>query len=262
MARKFTRILGKKTRYGRRRRRAKRYNALSAKIPNTKRQFRIKLCYSMIVTQQGVAGVNYPQIILPLNFPNCGNNDNGSGLAAYTYMGNIPNTKVNDIYGYLLTAAPLFDEYKVHSLKAQFIPNTIDVNINITTGTTNNFATSVYQFNDQDDITLLTPATIEQRMLNGGVRPKNYNITSSKGLNFIYKQRSNMKNIWLNTGLIANNAVITPTIASTYGSAGFPGMFGAMKLVFMMSAALATGSTLGRLFVTWDVSFKGINSVA
>lgn len=251
---------GQKKRFYKRRRfyRKKKITAMSALIPNSKRMFRCKLIYSLIVSQRGTIGVNYPQVIVPLNFPNIAYTDDGSFTAALDYISHNANNKFPDLYTSLLNAGgpPMFDQYKVNSLKVRFIPNTLDVNIVESAS----YTLSVYQYNDPDDVTALNPATIEQRMLGGGILPKCYNIVSQRGLNWKYKQNKEGRSHWLNTSLIQANAVPTPGTNPTLGAEGFPSMFGSMKLVFQNYNAAAAPATLGRCFVEWDITFRGISS--
>lgn len=218
--------------------------------------------YSVIVSQQGVVGVNYPQVVIPLNFPNLAYTDNGAFTAAMAYIGFNANNTIPDLYTSLLNSGvPLFDQYKVNGLKARFFANTIDVNTTNSTGSgIGNMVPTIYHFNDPDDITALNPATIERRMLGSGILPKTYNNISKNGLNFVYKQNKEGRQHWLNTNIIAANNIPTPTTNQTYGSGGYPSMFGGMKLVFMANNATVNNYNVGRLFVEWDVTFRGVSS--
>lgn len=233
-------------------------NPLAKHISNANRKIRLKLTYQVPITIKAGAAIQFPQLIIPLNYPNICLKDDGSGVAALDYIAHDANNKIPDIYTKFLDSAnPLFDTYKVQSLEVMYMPNNFDVNTLATQLTTNN-SLVMYHFNELDDATLLTQPI--NQMLNDGVMPINFNITSKKGVRFVYKQLKTNKKFYLNTNLICNHKVPVPTDQQTYGSGAFPNSFGSMKLCWQVLGQ-AAASYLGQAIISWDVIFKGIPSL-
>lgn len=237
-------------------------NPLAQNIPNSKRKMRIDFAFQIpILVEAKTVSAATPQLILPLNFPGLATVDNGSGSGTYGAIANPP-----DIYPAMfgtLSSGPLFDTYKVMRLVVNFVPVAIlDTNPALLSQIT---PTSMFQFNDIDDSTLFTPGvTAVQHFLNNGSLPINWNITTSRPKEFVYRQRPENRQYYLNTQLVNpqhSPFPVVSTTSQTYGSGGFPNMFGSMKLLWQAETLAPNQTIIGVVTAKWECILCGIPSV-
>jgi len=211
----------------------------------------------------------------PLNFPNYYIGDNGSGTGAMAAItaagGNQPPDLYNILFGnsqeFIGGVAgapypPIFDCYKVQTLKATFFPSAFVADPSLAASPS--IVNYCYHYNDLDDSSSIYTFPI-RRFLDSGARPISYN--NMKGsITFVYKQLRDNKNKWLNSTLIQRNSATAPPMvpgnSSTYGSTTWPNVLGGMKILFTGVFDNAMGGTsIGRIIVEWDIILRGVASL-
>lgn len=244
----------------------KKYNALSKHIGNEKRLCRLRLMWGIPITSDATVGVKFIQSIFPLNFPNHAWLDNGTaGGGSFGALQANGTVTSSDIYQRFLNTGSqaLFDLYKVNQVSVRFVPATLDVNNNNTTGVGPAYTLTMFHYNDPDDSSnFVTYSTVmESKFLNSGAYPINYNANTQRSVNFVFKQKKQDRHVWLNTAMIQNNNVITSGLNPTFSNLPMACPFGSLKTMIKGYNNAASLMNLGTLYVTWDVTFKGISSL-
>lgn len=263
------------------RRMKKMKNPLGKNVPNTLRKLRLTFGFTIPVSASwnttGAGGTVYPQVILPLNLPGWAIQDAGQAstpnMTMISAMTQGAGGKQSDLYGFYFgggggtgSRIPLFDSYKVQKLKATFYPASFSTDTSVPAGTITpvDNSTAVYQINDIDDSTFMTPASAEQHQLNSGRRPRMIN--TNRPVSFTYHQLKENRKLYINSGLLGYNQTgyVFPASGTntTFGSAVFPNFYGGMKLMFKVGVpSTANTALIGNFIVEWDVIFKGIPSL-
>jgi len=199
--------------------------------------------------------VVYPQLVLPLNFPGRGIIYDGVTSSGYGPVTAFPGAFISTLYTTLFTGAnPVFEEYKVLSLRFRFIPNTLVVN-SIATVITSADQNCIFYYNDKDDSTLTT-TNVEGHYLNNGVLPLQMNEVSKRGINHSYRQIKEKRKFFFN--MSAWQAL--PGGAVTYNNMMMPSPFSSMKIMWKQSLG-ANPSFIGNATVTWDCIFRGVDQL-
>lgn len=209
---------------------------------NLKACYTYKLMYSLTMYNTAAA-LGDVALAFPLNFPGQGRNNAGTYAALTTFGGNY-NVIAPSAAARLFTA---FDEYRVAALKCVFVPyfnNTVS-------GTTagNEDPLLMYWLNDIDDIASPT----EVAACNMAIVP--VPVQGMKRYTHFYKQPRALKERWINTG----NVSVLPT-AGTTGNTTLP--VDAFASVKIFVPRVPSNGYIGRLYLTWEMEFRAINSTS
>jgi len=223
-------------------------NPLSSKIPNTMKKYPIKVqCYYDVTIAGGLSGIIDPQVIASLNYPGKGITYDGATASTFGAIGISSNLR-----NYFFVSSP-FDEYRVVSLEMTYIPEYVTVSTN-TVGYASPDPQIMYIFRDNDDSQVVaSPA--DQHFMNCGCKP--LSTVTARQLTAKFTQLREKKKFWLNTGFWN---IIQPTNNVTFAGVPFPDPMSSLKLCWPTQAANAQ-SYIGRIYLTWNVIFRGINSL-
>lgn len=228
-------------------------NPLGSGISNQNRKLRIRfegmVPVNLLNTAAGTIAAT--QYCFPLNFPTMHRNSAG------TYV-QIPNV-ITDVWPKFFGAASIFDQYKVLGLRAKFMPSEVETIVSTAVYNIVDSPAVVYQVNDNDDVSLITGAAsiIEAKYLNSGAMPRHY--TDGRSVHFKYRQLPEKRKVWRDTNVYAQDPGATPDA----GDAVSEGTFGSMKICFVnVGSGVGVAANIGRLYVSWDVIFRGIFSNA
>jgi len=212
------------------------------RVPNNLRTLTLNLEWEFPVTISGQpAGITNTNYNLALNFP-------GQFVSFNTTWGSLANPPAT--YTRLMTTG-FFDQYKVNFLSVRFLPNSVNTLVNTSFGDASDTPNLVYRFNDLDDI---VDDPSEPQMLGAGILPKQY--ANGQAVSFRFSQIKRMRGRFINTGL----ATQSPT-TTTVGQTTLPeNAYASMKIFFPNLNHGTAPVFYGRIYATWNVTYKGVNS--
>lgn len=230
-------------------------NPLGRGIPNSMRKFRANITAEIPIACAGTTleAVMYPQVAVPLNFPTMATIYNGAAAATYGQI-TTAGSQISSNWVKLIGEDTFFDEYRVLRLVCKFYPVT-QITSTTTYQQTHDDPYVMYHYNDLDDVGVIVTPSIEGKYLNEGAKTLSYIDGKPKG--FIYRQLKSKKNRYLNSA-----ATLDYVPGTAVGAAGTPfeNPFSSMKLMWPTHKPASSGVTyIGRLYVTWDCIFRGIN---
>lgn len=218
--------------------------ALSKGISNENRMFRCKIAGVIPITFAASLDTQLERNTFCLNYPLFYRKDDGTRQLMSVDSG----TAVSTIWPKLLGVDPLFDLYKVLSLKVTFMPNSLPVTNNSTTFDVGDAPNIIYGYRDRDDDNLID---YERRALDLGIAPQSW-LTKS-AISWTYNQPSYNKG-WLNTQSFQDEPL-------SQDQAGYSGLPAGLKTLMVANMGINTGGPyyVGRMYAQWDVMFKSIN---
>lgn len=229
---------------------------LRKNIPNYKRLCRFTFSTTDdIGIPSGQTGVKYVQVIASLNFPTFGYYFDGVNAPSWG-----PLSARSNLYAKLFPNGDLFDQYRVNAVSYRFMPFVVQVD------TANDFTNVsepkfLYQFNDLDDPIYNSSGNPELGYMDSGILPKCY--TNGRQITGKFIQPKANKGRWINMSMMnANNGNPYPVTSNvfTIGTTPFENIGAALKLCLPYRANTTVATPIGRVYFSWDVTFKGIDS--
>lgn len=220
--------------------------ALAKRIPNVRRLFRQKILAQLTLVAPAnptTNGLYQYKNSYPLNFPGH-YTDNDAVYRPITDDGVSRRTALTNSLGVFMQ---LFDQYKVLSLTVHYIPHATITGESSIVNRVNAQSTVMYS-KDLDDVALFSDY---YQSLVAGVKP----LTATKPFKIIMKNP--LKGRWFN----CQSYNLTPTSDVTVNTSMPENPFSSIKLfVDNIFQSPDDPNDLGRIFLTWDVIFRGVNT--
>jgi len=222
-------------------------------ISNDKILFRMKMTTFQVLSTAPTNVTHFDQYGYPINFPGFFmiSQDGGGTLpTAYGQTVNLPGYYSKFFGG---GGGLIFDIYYVHKMTIMYVPF---VAFYETSGTSSQTDESqfVMKYLDQDDVIPLNASStvIEAKFLEAGAFPVNV----SQGKNHKWTWTNPNQKQYYNCAAVA----LAPGTTLTAETAPWPNCFKSLRLGFRVPAAGSSVTVYyGRLYITYDIIFKGIN---
>lgn len=236
-----------KKRTYRTKRRLKRKMPLTRNVPNAMSPFRQKIqCYVSLNIPAGTEPYNYRNSY-PLNFPGRYTNNSGS---YGPIIDDASTNRYTAVTRSLANLMDMFDQYRVKSLTVDYVPVVSQVVGGAVPNNFNGLSNAVNYVKDFDDVSLFADV---QEALVSGKKP----LSATRRFKIKMRQLPQNRNRWIN----CQDVSITPTTPITANTLMFENTYSSIKMLIANLLPDTTNlSTLGRLYLTWDVEFKGINT--
>lgn len=222
-------------------------NPLGKSIANNNRKVRLSFSFIIPASTAAAASIQLRSLTFPLNYPGMYRDYAGTRAAISAGSGTAAPQNYSQFFG----TNGVFDQYKVQALRFKFMPAEVSTITSTTDYDTVDIPSIIYRFNDNDDDNLMVN---EPNALNYGAAPKHF--SDGRAIYYTFYQKKENRNRWMNVAGILNNpgsaGVAISEVGATAPAAG-------MKILFVINNGSATTTRFfGRVYVTWDVIFRGI----
>lgn len=222
-------------------------NPLGARVLNTMKKLRLNFTYMIPIRNAIAVGAQIIPTTYCLNYPGIFVNQLGTRVT----MGSIAGSAAPTNYPRFFGGNGAFDQYKVLRLKVAFMPSEQETRTSATNYDAVDSPGLVYVYRDYDDSANLSS---EGNALNQGLKPKSFVL--GKPIYWTMVQAPENRNKYLN----AQSATIDFTNPQALSENNIANPAASFKTLLICGPQSANVGIVGRMYVTWDVIFRGIHA--